>query len=160
MMNNNFAGIKGRSPEGMTARYRTFEVLDGKRVNLTDGFRAYSSLDAGAADYLKLLTGRYHAALAPAAQGDLQGFAEALHAKGYYTASPADYTKALEGQAGHRSLHTAPSTVGGLGSFGSFGQLDGSSYDAFASAGDVAKVMEAVSAASARLGAPDPEEDD
>lgn len=158
MMNFNFAGIKGRSPEGATARYRTFEILDGKRVNLTDGFRAYSSLEAGATDYLKLLEGRYRAALAPAAEGDLKGFAEALRAKGYYTASAADYTRALEGQAGRRSPAVAPAAAAPIG-MGSFGGLDASSFDAFTSASELAKVLDAVSAASARLGAPDPEEE-
>jgi hypothetical protein len=95
MYNFNFAGIKGRSPEGTTAICRTKEVLGGHEVTIKDGFRAYSTIDAGARDYVRTMKGQFSGALAPAARGDVAGFASALKSAHYYTASEADYARGL-----------------------------------------------------------------
>ena len=101
MFNFNFGGIKGAAPEtGGTARCRTREVVDGREVSVRDGFRAYRSLEEGAADYVRLLRGRFGAAVARAEVGDIDGFARALKASGYYTADEAKYASALRGLAG------------------------------------------------------------
>jgi hypothetical protein len=102
MYNFNFAGIKGRSPEGTTAICHTKEVVGGQEVTIKDGFRAYSSLDAGARDYVGTMKGQFSGALAPAARGDVAGFASALKNAHYYTASEVDYARGLS------SLMNAP----------------------------------------------------
>ena len=95
MYNFNFGGIKGASASGNTAVCRTHEVLGGKDVVIKDGFRAYGSLDEGALDYVRTMKSRFGGALAPAARGDVTGFASALKKAHYYTASEADYARGL-----------------------------------------------------------------
>ncbi len=64
MYNYNFGGIKGGAPgTNETAKLRTKEVYDGKEVEVRDGFRAYLALDAGADDYVRLLRGKFGAAI-------------------------------------------------------------------------------------------------
>lgn len=100
MFNYNFAGIKGHSPAGTTAVARTREVLGGKDVEIKDGFRAYATIDEGAIDYVRTMKGRFSGALAPAARGDVSGFAHALKSAGYYTAAESDYARGLAGLMG------------------------------------------------------------
>jgi flagellum-specific peptidoglycan hydrolase FlgJ len=100
MWNYNFSGIKGAGPEGMTAKLHTHEILGGKDVEIVDGFRAYSSLQEGATDYVHLLQHQFHAALDCAQRGDVDGFAHQLRASGYYTASEQDYSRALHSITG------------------------------------------------------------
>lgn len=93
MKNYNFAGIKGFGPTGEQARYMTFEIIKGQRVNMIDGFRAYDSAAAGAEDYLRLLGGkRYKTALAAARRGDPAGFVHELAVHKYFTANEEFYT--------------------------------------------------------------------
>lgn len=107
MYNFNFAGIKGRSPSGMTAIARTREVLGGKEVEIKDGFRAYATIDEGALDYVHTMKGRFAGALTPAARGDVRGFAHALKSAGYYTAAESDYARGLAGLMGISGPSTA-----------------------------------------------------
>jgi len=100
MYNYNFGGIKGAGPTGKTAVARTKEVLGGKTVEIRDGFRAYDSIDDGAADYLGLLRDRFGPALDAARRGDVDGFAAKLKRGGYYTASEEDYARALRALTG------------------------------------------------------------
>lgn len=100
MYNFNFGGIKGHSPTGETAKCRTKEVIDGKEIEIRDGFRAYHSLDDGAVDYVKLMTGRFNGAVKQAERGDIDGFAHALKQANYYTADEAKYASALHGLSG------------------------------------------------------------
>lgn len=100
MYNYNFGGIKGAGPTGKTAVARTKEVLGGKTVEIRDGFRAYDSIDDGAADYLGLLRDRFAPALDAARRGDVDGFAAKLKRGGYYTASEEDYARALRALTG------------------------------------------------------------
>jgi hypothetical protein len=115
MLNFNLGGIKGASPRGETARSKTVEVLGGKKTTITDGFRAYRSLDEGAEDYVRLMQRQFTSALREAARGSLDGFAHALKEQGYYTASETDYARALHALAGDMSAppakhpHVAPS---------------------------------------------------
>ncbi len=95
MMNYNFGGIKGAGPSGLTARYGTHEVENGKTVSITDGFRAYESPEEGATDYVRLLAKRYGSALDAARAGDPQGFVRGLKKNGYFTAPEAQYSAAI-----------------------------------------------------------------
>jgi Mannosyl-glycoprotein endo-beta-N-acetylglucosaminidase len=95
MMNYNFGGIKGAGPSGLTARYGTHEVENGKTVAITDGFRAYESPEEGATDYVRLLSKRYGSALDAARAGDPQGFVRGLKKNGYFTAPEAQYSAAI-----------------------------------------------------------------
>jgi len=95
MYNYNFGGIKGASPRGDTANYLTHEVVDGHQATLRQGFRAYTSLDQGAEDFVRVLAQRFGPALASAQVGDERGFAHALKQAGYYTASEGQYASAL-----------------------------------------------------------------
>jgi hypothetical protein len=115
MYNFNFGGIKGASASGATAVCRTHEVLGGKDVVIKDGFRAYGSLDEGALDYVRTMKSRFSGALAPAARGDVTGFASALKQAHYYTASEADYARGLNSLIGAPMGQTsAASATSGL----------------------------------------------
>lgn len=114
MYNFNFGGIKGASASGTTAVCRTHEVLGGKDVVIKDGFRAYGSLDEGALDYVRTMKSRFGGALAPAARGDVTGFASALKKAHYYTAAEADYSRGLTLLMG--APMGQPSAVGATGS--------------------------------------------
>lgn len=130
MYNFNFAGIKGRSPAGMTAVARTREVLGGREVEIRDGFRAYATIDEGALDYVQTMKGRFAGALTPAARGDVSGFAHALKKAGYYTAAESDYARGLAGLMGISAASSAredarvpakgyvPHEIGGLSTRG------------------------------------------
>jgi hypothetical protein len=115
MFNFNFGGIKGQSASGETARYKTHEVIDGKDTVVRDGFRAYGSLDEGAADYVRLMRGRFGAAVSAAQGGNVDGFAHALKQAGYYTADEHTYASALHSLTGgtaHVEHHEPIATLG------------------------------------------------
>lgn len=97
MYNFNFGGMKGCGPAGETARCKTREVLDGKEVTIRDGFRAYRTLDEGAADYLRFMQTKFPAAMAHASRGDVDKFANALKRSHYYTADEGAYAAGLRG---------------------------------------------------------------
>lgn len=107
MFNYNFGGIKGKSPAGDTARYMTREVTPaGEEVHISAPFRAYSSLDQGAADYVDVMRSRFPEAFAQASTGDPAAFAAALKRRGYYTASETSYAAAM------RRLVNDPGAIG------------------------------------------------
>jgi hypothetical protein len=145
MFNFNFGGIKGVSPRGETANTMTHEVLDGKDVHISQGFRAYRSLDEGARDYVSVLQARFPGAMTCATSGDLGGFAHALKQAHYYTASEQDYAAGLQaaqpqGAGGPSPLQPVPTD--------------------FSSSTELSRVMDAMSASIARIGAPDPPDPD
>ncbi len=149
MYNYNFGGIKGQGPSGLTAKCRTFEVVDGKEVHIRDGFRAYTSLEEGAKDYLGLMRGQFKSAVAKAETGDVRGFAHELREAHYYTASEADYAAALG---------AAPATTGGSrGSPPTVGlgpPPDPLVPSEMLSASQLTRILDAVSASVAQIGAP------
>jgi hypothetical protein len=100
MYNFNFGGIKGAGPHGETARCRTKEVVNGREIEIRDGFRAYRTLDEGAVDYVKTMRAQFGSALARAEAGDVDGFAHALKEKHYYTADEGAYASALRRLSG------------------------------------------------------------
>jgi peptidoglycan hydrolase FlgJ len=139
MYNYNFGGIKGASPSGATALCRTHEFENGKRVDIRDGFRAYGTIEEGAADYVRFMTARHPAALAEAEHGSIDGFATALKQKGYFTAPLDRYSAALQlhaKHAGDASLVSAsplrPASLAPIGAASSFGGLGGGAADVHA----------------------------
>lgn len=96
MHNNNFGGIKGVSPEGMTARAKTREILRGEEVVIRDAFRAYSTPTEGAKDYLSFLERRFPEATRAAHRGDAAGFVKSLKDGRYFTADVGEYTAAVQ----------------------------------------------------------------
>lgn len=95
--NFNLGGIKstGGSDGFDWFQSQTQEGSGGSAVTITALFRAYDSLDAGAADFVHLLQSRFAAAWAAAQTGDTGAYAQALHDGGYYTASETDYAAGL-----------------------------------------------------------------
>ena len=110
MYNYNFGGIKGASASGATAMLRTHEVLNGKDVEIKDGFRAYQTIDEGATDYVRLMQKRFPGAMQQAEKGDTDGFAHALKKSGYYTADESAYASGLRSLMGSSSTATSASS--------------------------------------------------
>ena len=97
MHNYNFGGIKGTSPQGLTARAWTHEVYGGKEVRLKDGFRAYRTPVEGAIDSLSFLEKRFPRAIDAAKTGDVGGYVARLKAGRYFTADETQYANAMRG---------------------------------------------------------------
>lgn len=73
---------------------KTWEVENGKRVDMREPFYAYDSLADGVQAYLEYQDRKGH--LDAADSGDLGAFNRSLKSKGYYTADEAQYLKNLE----------------------------------------------------------------
>jgi hypothetical protein len=172
MFNYNFGGIKGKSPAGETARYMTHEVTEtGERKAMSQPFRAYSTLEDGAADYLQVMRARFPEALDQAKGGDPAAFASALKRRGYYTASEASYTSAIKRLTGDSTstgrvqgvVNANPQSAQAAAVHGYYRQVAaaeaGSSMDPrtdpLLTTAALARVMDAVSEATARIGAPE-----
>lgn len=83
--------------EKHTGKYqllKTYEVVDGKRVDMREPFYAYDSLAEGVQAYLEYQDRKGH--LDAADSGDLGTFNRSLKSKGYYTEDEGKYMKALE----------------------------------------------------------------
>jgi hypothetical protein len=177
MYNWNFGGIKGASPQGMTATYMTREVTASGDVHVRQGFRAYATIDDGASDYIHVMRGRFGHAMEIAERGDVDGFAHALKQSGYYTASEAEYASALRGilgkpaasapQNAHAAIAGATSlpSFDALTSFGAFDAPRGSEAMAamaggasYATSGELSRVLDALSLSAAQIAAPSDEE--
>ncbi|HYQ27833.1 MAG TPA: glucosaminidase domain-containing protein, partial [Polyangiaceae bacterium] len=94
MPGHNFAGIKA-APGAAGKSFLTVEGHGGSRREVNARFRVYESAEAGALDYVRLLTTRYPDAVAAARAGDSAGFARALARGGYFTAAPEAYAAGL-----------------------------------------------------------------
>jgi hypothetical protein len=145
MYNYNFGGIKGVSPHGETANYMTHEVMDGQNVALSQGFRAYRSLDEGAKDYVAVLQARFPGALSSATHGDLGGFAHALKEAHYYTASEKEYAAGLQAAA-PASSGTGPAQS----------PIEAPATE-FSTSAELSRVIDAVSATAVHIADPEPE---
>jgi hypothetical protein len=75
--------------------FATTEVVHGETVHVTGRFRAFPTLAAGAADYVRLLAHRFAKAWPAVLAGDAEAFARALHDLGYYTASVDSYVRGM-----------------------------------------------------------------
>jgi flagellum-specific peptidoglycan hydrolase FlgJ len=83
--------------ETHTGKYqllKTYEKVDGKRVDMREPFYAYDSLADGVQAYLEYQDRKGH--LDAADSGDLATFNRSLKSKGYYTEDENLYGKALE----------------------------------------------------------------
>lgn len=172
MFNNNFGGIKGQSPEGMTARCKTREIFDGREVTITDGFRAYSTQKNGAKDYIALLERRFPRALEKAEGGDVDGFVRELKAGNYFTADPTAYASAVRSHLA-MGLKESP-FVASTTPAAETPKLDARDFEKacptdlilstqlgeFATSRAVARVLDAVSASSAQIASPIGEDDE
>ena len=157
MYNFNFGGIKGTSPSGMTAVSGTHEWEGNTRYHTQAHFRAYGSLDEGAQDYLSLLHRRYGGAIAAAEMGDVDGFAHALKARGYFTGPEARYANDLRGLLGlPRRPVDATLPDGAVGSTPGADAID----QGFSSTQELALLMGAVSMSAARIAAPQSEDEE
>ena len=157
MYNFNFGGIKGTSPSGMTAVSGTHEWEGNTRYHTQAHFRAYGSLDEGAQDYLSLLHRRYGGAIAAAEMGDVDGFAHALKARGYFTGPEARYANDLRGLLGlPRRPVDATLPDGAIGSTPGADAID----QGFSSTQELALLMSAVSMSAARIAAPQSEDEE
>ncbi|MCB9589019.1 MAG: glucosaminidase domain-containing protein [Polyangiaceae bacterium] len=96
MRGYNFGGIKGTAPGGGSAVLKTHEGYGDHRVAIQSRFRTYATPEAGAADYVRTLSERYPEATKAAASGDVHGFVAGLRKRGYFTADPNDYSRAIE----------------------------------------------------------------
>ena len=152
MYNYNFGGIKGASPSGETANYMTREVYGGHEVALKQGFRAYSSLDEGARDYVSVLRARFPQAYAQAMNGNVDGFAHALKQSHYYTAAEDQYAAGLRAAAGLSSHATA--SAGGSPATAPIEPLP----TGLATSAELSRVLDAIASTSARIAEPDPKE--
>ncbi len=172
MFNYNFGGIKGKSPAGETARYMTHEVLaNGEKKAMSQPFRAYSTLEEGAADYLQVMRARFPEALDQARGGDPAAFASALKRRGYYTASEESYTSAIKRLTGDSTstgrvqgaVPANPTSAASAAVHGYFRHVAAASTmtamdprtDPLLTTTTLARVMDAVSQATMRIGAPD-----
>lgn len=152
MYNYNFGGIKGSGPAGETARLRTHEVLNGKDVEIKDGFRAYRTIDEGASDYVRLMKDRFPGAMAQAERGDVDGFARALKQSNYYTADEKAYASGLRSLiggisgAGSTPRRAEPLTLDALPTLPNTSSILAGSSPAqgFADEGQLSRVMDAI----------------
>lgn len=165
MYNFNFGGIKGTSPSGMTAVSATHEWEGTTRYRTQAHFRAYASLDEGAQDFLSLLHRRYGGAVAAAERGDVDGYARALKAGGYFTGPEARYANDLRGLLGmprnavapapDGATHEAPSNLAAASTDAVTGATNAA---AFSSTQQLALLLDAVSMSAARIASPEGDE--
>ncbi len=119
MFNFNFGGIKGLGPGGLTVSQRTKEGWGATERSIVDRFRAYSSAEEGAVDYVKLLAKRFPGAIQAARQGDPTEFVHQLKARGYFTGDENTYASSVSrlasqalkacGESGSNLLPPSPS---------------------------------------------------
>lgn len=110
----NFAGIKA-APGAAGKIFLTVEGHGMTRREVSARFRVYESAEAGAHDYVRLLTTRYPDAIAAARVGDSAGFARALAQGGYFTAAPDAYAAGLERRLGTLESGAAQGSPRSLG---------------------------------------------
>lgn len=121
---HNLGGIKYTAGCGTDyACYATEEYVAGKPVLIHPPdpgcrFRAYGSLEDGAADYLRQLRGRFGYAWPAVLAGDVVDFAHRLRQRGYYTAPEDVYARGLEARRlvldARLGKDTAPATPGAI----------------------------------------------
>lgn len=89
----NFGGIKGVGPSGESLMIWTREHGGTELVRRT--FRAYSSPEEGARDYVNLLVERYSAAFRGARDASIERFVTGLGSRGYFTDDEQTYLRSL-----------------------------------------------------------------
>ena len=81
-------GWKGASIHNYNVGNAIHTANDGRNFSTWNGrpWRAFFDLDAGALDWVRLVCGRYLAAVQAAQLGNVEGYADAMIARGYVTA--------------------------------------------------------------------------
>ncbi|KOC88094.1 type VI secretion system tip protein TssI/VgrG [Winslowiella iniecta] len=92
--NNAWFGIKGKSPAGNTADFKTSEVIDGKRISITDSFRSYESFAEAADDHGRFLVNNPRYKNAFSFKDDPAAFVDEIAKAGY--ATDPNYAKSLK----------------------------------------------------------------
>jgi flagellum-specific peptidoglycan hydrolase FlgJ len=87
MKASNKAGVKYQT-------LKTWEMVDGKRVDMREPFLAHDTLEEGLLTYVQYLDRK--GLLDAADTGDLAKFNRALKAAGYYTADEAQYGRNMQ----------------------------------------------------------------
>lgn len=100
MFNYNFGGIKGSGPSGLSVAQRTREGHGATERTIVDNFRAYTTAEEGATDYVRLLAKRFPEATEAARTGDPGAFVHALKTRGYFTGDEGAYTRSVATLAG------------------------------------------------------------
>jgi flagellum-specific peptidoglycan hydrolase FlgJ len=90
----NFGGIKGVGPSGQSLVMWTREHVGEERL-VRRTFRAYSSPEEGARDYVNLLAERYGAAFRGAREASIERFVTGLYSRGYFTDDEQTYLRSL-----------------------------------------------------------------
>jgi flagellum-specific peptidoglycan hydrolase FlgJ len=82
---NAYFGIKAHNTSATTTSFKTTEFVNGKKVSISDAFRAYKNFEEAAQDYGKFLTAnaRYKAAFTY--KNNPEKFADQLQTAGYAT---------------------------------------------------------------------------
>jgi flagellar protein FlgJ len=96
MVDYNFAGLKGRAPGGASSVVWTRERGETGKTRVRARFRAYSTAEEGACDYVRMLHARFDSAFVAASEGDVQQFVNALDEAGYFTEKPTAYRRAMQ----------------------------------------------------------------
>ncbi len=164
MYNFNFGGIKGTSPNGMTAVSATHEWEGNNRYRTQAHFRAYESIDEGAQDFLSLLHRRYSAAIAAAERGDVDGYAHALKGRGYFTGPEARYANDMRGLLGLPRIavgttdETSGATTATANATSAVANADPTAAMPYSSTQQLALLLDAVSMSAARIASPESDE--
>jgi flagellar protein FlgJ len=108
MVDYNYAGLKGRAPDGGLAHWWTWEETEKGPRRVRAKFRSYETAEEGARDYVELLWSRYPKAIAAAQRGDAISFVLELDDGGFFTERPKHYvgsvaSLAAEFRRGHRA---------------------------------------------------------
>jgi Putative peptidoglycan binding domain len=96
----NLGNVKSNQKSGDWCFFRCNEVIGGRVVWFDPDdpaccFRAFTSLDAGALDYLRILHARFSRAWPAVESGDPAQFSHLLKVSRYYTADEGQYTRTL-----------------------------------------------------------------
>jgi hypothetical protein len=108
MVDYNFAGLKGRAPDGGVAHWWTWEESDERARRVRGRFRSYETAHEGALDYVQLLLRLYPRAVKAAREGNASAFVLDLDHGGFFTDCPKHYVPsvvslALEFRRQHRA---------------------------------------------------------
>lgn len=82
---NAYFGIKSHNTTGATTAFKTTEFVNGKKVSMSDSFRAYANFSEAAEDYGRFLTTNQRYAFAFAYSNNPSKFAEHLQLAKYAT---------------------------------------------------------------------------
>ena len=99
MVDYNYAGLKGRAPDGGIAHWWTWEETDDGPRRVRARFRSYETPQEGARDYVQLIWSRYPRAMAAARRGDAFAFVLELDQGGFFTERPGHYISSVSSLA-------------------------------------------------------------